>query len=65
MACHSSLHSPLTVSPPLLKTQFAIWPIIGNLNLIGSLPHQSIHDLFEKYCPIMQLKFGSFLVVVA
>ncbi|PPE02799.1 hypothetical protein GOBAR_DD00168 [Gossypium barbadense] len=64
MACHSSLHSPLPVSPPLLKIQFAIWPIIGNPNLIGSLPHQSIHDLFEKYGPIMQLKFGSFLVVV-
>ncbi|XP_059640780.1 trimethyltridecatetraene synthase-like [Cornus florida] len=40
------------------------WPIIGNLNLIGSLPHRSIHGLSQKYGPIMQLKFGSFPVVV-
>nr|AYV88881.1 cytochrome P450 oxidase CYP92A143 [Polygala tenuifolia] len=41
------------------------WPIIGNLNLIGHLPHQSLHKLSTKYGPIMQLKFGSFPVVVA
>ncbi|XP_019165617.1 PREDICTED: cytochrome P450 750A1-like [Ipomoea nil] len=40
------------------------WPIIGNLNLIGALPHPSIHDLSLKYGPIMQLQFGSFPVVV-
>ena len=40
------------------------WPIIGNLNLIGSLPHRSIHELSLKYGPIMQLRFGSFPVVV-
>ncbi|XP_019198878.1 PREDICTED: cytochrome P450 71A1-like [Ipomoea nil] len=40
------------------------WPIIGNLNLIGTLPHCSIHNLSEKYGPIMQLQFGSFPVVV-
>ncbi|MFS7981061.1 putative flavonoid 3',5'-hydroxylase [Helianthus anomalus] len=40
------------------------WPIIGNLNLIGTLPHRSIHDLSQKYGEIMQLKFGSFNVVV-
>ncbi|XP_020554334.1 flavonoid 3'-monooxygenase-like [Sesamum indicum] len=41
------------------------WPIIGNLNLIGSLPHQSLHLLSQKYGEIMQLKFGKFPVVVA
>lgn len=41
------------------------WPIIGNLNLIGSLPHRSIHELSQKYGEIMQLQFGSFPVVVA
>ncbi|XVF86915.1 hypothetical protein PTKIN_Ptkin18bG0079100 [Pterospermum kingtungense] len=41
------------------------WPIIGNLNLIGSLPHQSIHALSQKYGPIMLMKFGSFPVLVA
>ncbi|XP_022997924.1 cytochrome P450 71A1-like [Cucurbita maxima] len=40
------------------------WPIIGNLHLIGSLPHRSIHQLSKKYGPIMQLRFGSFPVVV-
>ncbi|CAH9055940.1 unnamed protein product [Cuscuta epithymum] len=40
------------------------WPIIGNLDLIGSLPHRSIHDLSLRYGPIMQLRFGSFPVVV-
>ncbi|KAF5178374.1 Cytochrome p450, partial [Thalictrum thalictroides] len=40
------------------------WPIIGNLNLIGSLPHRSIHELSQVYGPIMQLRFGSFPVVV-
>lgn len=40
------------------------WPIIGNLNLIGHLPHQSIHHLSLKYGPLMQLQFGSFPVIV-
>ncbi|KAF9588101.1 hypothetical protein IFM89_007577 [Coptis chinensis] len=40
------------------------WPILGNLNLIGSLPHQSIHDLSQTYGPMMQLQFGSFPVVI-
>ncbi|EEF40985.1 trimethyltridecatetraene synthase [Ricinus communis] len=40
------------------------WPIIGNLNLIGALPHRSLHSLSQTYGPIMQLKFGSFPVVV-
>ncbi|XP_047327648.1 trimethyltridecatetraene synthase-like [Impatiens glandulifera] len=40
------------------------WPIIGNLNLLGPLPHRSIHQLTLKYGPIMQLRFGSFPVVV-
>ncbi|KAJ9687926.1 hypothetical protein PVL29_013919 [Vitis rotundifolia] len=41
------------------------WPIIGNLNLIGHLPHLSLHKLSQKYGQIMQLQFGSFPVVVA
>nr|XP_023880632.1 flavonoid 3'-monooxygenase-like [Quercus suber] len=41
------------------------WPIIGNLNAIGPLPHQSFHKLSQKYGPLMQLKFGSVPVVVA
>ncbi|KAE8689133.1 Kinase superfamily protein [Hibiscus syriacus] len=41
------------------------WPIIGNLNLIGSLPHQSLHELSQRYGPLMHLKFGSYPVLVA
>ncbi|XP_058754463.1 trimethyltridecatetraene synthase-like [Vicia villosa] len=40
------------------------WPIIGNFNLIGTLPHQSLHGLTQKYGPIMHLWFGSKLVIV-
>lgn len=40
------------------------WPIIGNLNLIGPLPHRSIHELSKKYGPIMHVWFGSNPVVV-
>ncbi|KAL6520788.1 hypothetical protein OROHE_016969 [Orobanche hederae] len=40
------------------------WPVIGNINLIGSLPHHSLHSLSQKYGPIMLLKFGSAPVVV-
>ncbi|KAI8537513.1 hypothetical protein RHMOL_Rhmol09G0029500 [Rhododendron molle] len=40
------------------------WPIIGNLNLVGSVPHLSFHNLSRKYGDIMQLRFGSFPVVV-
>ncbi|KAK4413635.1 Flavonoid 3'-monooxygenase [Sesamum alatum] len=41
------------------------WPIIGNLNLVGPIPHQSLHFLSQKYGEIMQLKFGTLPVVVA
>ncbi|KAK4267189.1 hypothetical protein QN277_024004 [Acacia crassicarpa] len=41
------------------------WPIIGNLNLIGALPHRSIHALSQKYGPIIHVWFGSNPVVVA
>ncbi|KAI3772770.1 hypothetical protein L6452_03963 [Arctium lappa] len=41
------------------------WPLIGNLNLIGPLPHQSLHKLSQTYGKLMHLKFGSCPVVVA
>ncbi|KAJ6826964.1 flavonoid 3-monooxygenase [Iris pallida] len=40
------------------------WPVIGNLGLIGPLPHRSIHALSKKHGPIMQLRLGSFPTVV-
>ncbi|KAJ7979239.1 Cytochrome P450 [Quillaja saponaria] len=57
----SSQKHPHPKLPPGPKA----WPIIGNLNLIGPLPHQSLHKLSQKFGPIMQLKFGSYRVVVA
>ncbi|GJR69270.1 cytochrome P450 71A1-like protein [Tanacetum coccineum] len=41
------------------------WPVIGNLNLMGSLPHRSVHQLSKKYGEIMHLKFGSKSVIIA
>nr|CAB3495878.1 unnamed protein product [Digitaria exilis] len=41
------------------------WPVIGNLNLIGPLPHRSIHEVSSLYGHLMCLRFGSFPVVVA
>ncbi|CAH9113923.1 unnamed protein product [Cuscuta epithymum] len=41
------------------------WPIIGNLHLLSSLPHQSLHSLSQKYGDLMLLKFGSTPVLVA
>lgn len=40
------------------------WPIIGNLNLMGELPHRSLEALSKKYGSLMQAKFGSHPVVV-
>jgi cytochrome P450 len=40
------------------------WPIIGNLNLMGELPHRSLEALSKKYGSLMQVKFGSHPVVV-
>ncbi|WOL17468.1 Cytochrome P450 [Canna indica] len=40
------------------------WPVIGNLNLIGPLPHRSLHALSQMYGSLMHLRLGSVLVVV-
>lgn len=40
------------------------WPVIGNLNLIGALPHRSIHALSARHGAFMSLRFGSVPVVV-
>jgi typhasterol/6-deoxotyphasterol 2alpha-hydroxylase len=41
------------------------WPVIGNLHLIGSLPHRCLHALSARHGPLMSLRFGSVPVVVA
>lgn len=40
------------------------WPIIGNLHLLGALPHRSLRELSKRYGPLIQLRLGSFPVVV-
>ncbi|CAH8383477.1 unnamed protein product [Eruca vesicaria subsp. sativa] len=40
------------------------FPIIGNLHLLGDLPHQSLWRLSKKYGPVMFLKLGRVPTVV-
>lgn len=55
-ACNSTLKLP--PGPPQL-------PLIGNLhNLLGSLTHQILRDLANKYGPLMYLKLGQLPTVI-
>ncbi|GLJ31832.1 hypothetical protein SUGI_0640510 [Cryptomeria japonica] len=40
------------------------WPVIGNLHLLGNLPHQSLMKVAKKYGSIMFLRLGSIPTVV-
>ncbi|KAJ8558454.1 hypothetical protein K7X08_005220 [Anisodus acutangulus] len=39
-------------------------PIIGNLHMLGTLPHRTLYDLSKNYGPIMSLKLGNVPAVV-
>ncbi|CAL5189633.1 unnamed protein product [Lathyrus oleraceus] len=39
-------------------------PIIGNLHMLGKLPHRKLHSLSKKYGPIMSLQLGQVPAVV-
>ncbi|HDB9652920.1 TPA: cytochrome P450 [Escherichia coli] len=39
-------------------------PIIGNIHILGTLPHQSLYNLAKKYGPIMSMRLGLVPAVV-
>ncbi|PPD96181.1 hypothetical protein GOBAR_DD06779 [Gossypium barbadense] len=39
-------------------------PIIGNIHMLGNLPHQSLHYLAKKYGPIMSIMLGKVPTIV-
>ncbi|CAK9213393.1 unnamed protein product [Sphagnum troendelagicum] len=43
---------------------FPVWPLVGNLFLLGKIPHQDLHKLSKTYGDIMELKLGSVHVVI-
>ncbi|XP_054790508.1 cytochrome P450 CYP736A12-like [Prosopis cineraria] len=40
------------------------WPVIGNLHLLGTLPHRSLQSLAKRYGPVMSLRLGQVPAVV-
>ncbi len=54
--CHTQLKRPLG--------PFPIWPLLGNLPLLGKFPHQYFYKLSKTYGDIMELKLGSARVVI-
>jgi hypothetical protein len=43
---------------------FPIWPLLGNLPLLGKIPHQDLYKLSKTYGDIMELKLGSVSIVI-
>jgi hypothetical protein len=40
------------------------WPVVGNLLMLGKLPHHAFYRLSQKYGDIMELKLGSVRTIV-
>ena len=43
---------------------FPIWPVLGNLSMVGTLPHRNFYEMAKKYGDIMELHLGSSRTVV-
>uniref|UniRef100_A0A453MQ37 Flavonoid 3'-monooxygenase n=1 Tax=Aegilops tauschii subsp. strangulata TaxID=200361 RepID=A0A453MQ37_AEGTS len=41
------------------------WPVLGNLPQLGGKTHKTLHEMARLYGPMLRLRFGSSLVVVA
>ncbi|CAB4311680.1 unnamed protein product [Prunus armeniaca] len=39
-------------------------PVMGNLHMLGNLPHRSLRDLAKKYGPIMSMRLGTNTTIV-
>ncbi|OVA05013.1 Cytochrome P450 [Macleaya cordata] len=60
----SSSSSSLNNTAMLLFLAFAGLPVLGNLHMLGVLPHQNLDRLAKKYGPIMSLRLGLVPAVV-
>jgi len=61
--CKYRLKTKRASNPELPPGPFP-WPIIGNLHMLGELPHRTLKDLADTYGPIMFLRLGSVPAVV-
>ncbi|KAM0835326.1 hypothetical protein ACQ4PT_063005 [Festuca glaucescens] len=41
------------------------WPVLGNLRQLGGKTHETLHEMTKVYGPLLRLRFGSSIVVVA
>lgn len=52
------------LSPKKPPGPFPTWPVLGNLPLVGALPHRNFYELAKKYGDIMELYLGGSRTVV-